>query len=234
MIAVKTSITRGARGMIRTKKNRVKVLRNPSEVLLSPVQKEIQAIVAISGLKAAVQEMNEINQRHSGHPVVQRLLARTQALTSEDQETLSKKFLERLSALPAFDPTGRMFPAPSQMTEEEARKMADAFVGCFFQLLGDMGVSREDQELLRGISDEVMRPINDLMQLYLKPKTFSQKMKRVWRMQRIFLKVIKLIHLTKVPGAFETQSKSGKWETGNVERKAGSGTRMRQLIADSL
>ena len=40
------------------------------------------------------------------------------------------------------------------------------------------------------------RPINELVQFYLHPKTFSQKVKRLWRMQRIFIKMIKLIHMT--------------------------------------
>lgn len=56
-------------------------------------------------------------------------------------------------------------------------------------------MSETDQKLIQKLSDEVMKPLNDLMQFYLKPKTFSQK--GLWKLQRIFLKTIKLIHLTK-------------------------------------
>ena len=171
-------------------------MKDPSEEFLSPIQKEIRDIAAISGLTAAVREMNEINSRHSGHPVIQRLLLKAQSLSTEEQETLSGKFIERLRSNPVFDQATGAFPVQPQMTEEDARKMADAFIECFYQFAGDIGLPPEDQRSLREISDEVTRPLNDLVQFYVKPRTFSQKMSRLWKMQRLFVKAIKLIHLT--------------------------------------
>ena len=112
-----------------------------------------------------------------------------------EQEILSGKFMERLSNSPGFTQQRLSMTALGSMTEEDPRKLSDAFVDCVSQSLGDMGMSETDQKLIQKLSDEVMKPLNDLMQFYLKPKTFSQK--GLWKLQRIFLKTIKLIHLTK-------------------------------------
>ena len=98
--------------------------------------------------------------------------------------------MERLSNSPGFTQQRLSMTALGSMTEEDSRKLSDAFGERISQSLGDMGMSETDQKLIQKLSDEVMKPLNDLMQFYLKPKTFSQK--GLWKLQRIFLKTIKL------------------------------------------
>lgn len=195
--AARDSFAKGLRKKTRSGKNRIRIIPAASSKPVSPVQKELRGIADVSGLTDAIREMNEINLRHASHPVVQRWLLKLMALSPAEQEMLSRKFIDRLSVNPSFSQVMGTFPAGSKMTEEDARKMSDAFIECSFQALEDMGFPPEEQKLLRDISDEVMQPLNDLIQFYLKPKTFSQKMKRLWRIQRVFVKMVKLFHLTR-------------------------------------
>ena len=197
----KTALGRRSRTKLRARKGRVKILSSSTAAQISPIQKEIRDLFDISGFTEVIREMDEIS--HSSHPVIHRLLTKIKGLSPAEQDMLCGKFIERLNENPYFKQAMLSIPVPAKMTEEDSKKMSDALIGCFAQTLGDMGVPPEDQELLRKLSDEVMLPFNDLMQFYLKPKTFSQKMKRLWKLQRLFVKTIKLIHMTKslaVPG----------------------------------
>ncbi|MBF0122870.1 MAG: hypothetical protein HQL21_05640 [Candidatus Omnitrophica bacterium] len=163
---------------------------------MSPLLKELKGIMDVSGLTAAIQEMNEIGLKHSSHPVVNRLVSKVQQLSPVEQEALSRKFIGRLQASPYF--SNAMFSMPSQvkMTEEECQKISDSFIECVTSTLEDIGMTQEEQEFLKKFSDDMTRPLNELIQFYVHPKTFSQKVKRLWRMQRIIIKMIKLINMS--------------------------------------
>jgi len=117
-------------------------------------------------------------------------------LSADEQEGLSKKFIERLQSSPCFDPAIYTLPPRTKMTEEDCQRISDDLIEAVFYTLKDVGMTPREQEFLQKFSDDMSRPINDLVQFYLFPKTFSQKVKRLWRMQRIFIKMIKLIQLT--------------------------------------
>lgn len=163
---------------------------------ISPILKEIKAIADISGLTAAIEKMNEISLKHSSHPIIHRLTSRIEQLSMQEQEMLSRKFIEKLGENPYFSNPAYVFPAKTKMTEEDCQTISDAFIESIFYALEDMGITPEEKKFLQRFSDDITRPINELVQFYLNPKTFSQKVKRIWRMQRIFIKMIKLIHLT--------------------------------------
>ena len=57
---------------------------------ISPLLKEIKAIADISGLTAAIEEMNGISLKHSRHPIIHRLASRIGQLSPFEQETLSR------------------------------------------------------------------------------------------------------------------------------------------------
>ncbi|MBF0571935.1 MAG: hypothetical protein HQL12_08725, partial [Candidatus Omnitrophica bacterium] len=81
-------------------------------------------------------------------------------------------------------------------TQDDCQKISDAFIESIFHALEDVGITTQEREFLQKFSSDITRPINDLVQFYLHPTTFSQKVKRLWRMQRIFIKMIKLIQMT--------------------------------------
>jgi len=164
---------------------------------LSPILKEIKAVCDISGLTAAIEEMNEISMDHSDHPLINQLASRIGQLSPYEQEMLSRKFIEKLSAHPCFSGSlAGNFSSPSKITEEDCQNVSDAFIESVFYALEDVGMTVQERRFLQRFSDDMTRPINDLVQFYLHPKTFSQKVKRLWRMQRIIIKMIKLIHMT--------------------------------------
>ena len=85
----------------------------------------------------------------------------------------------------------------TKMTEEDCQKISDAFIESIFYTLEDVGIMPREKKFLQKFSTDMARPLNNLVQLYLAPKTFSQKVKRLWRMQRIIIKLIKLVNLAK-------------------------------------
>ena len=180
------------------KVKRVKIISSSKEAALSPILKEVRGIADVSGFTAALRRMNEIGLRHSDHPGAARIFSKLQRLSPVEQEGLARNFIDRINTHPFFN--NALLSVPGQVTEETSQKMQDAFMDCLSQTLHDAGLVREEQELLKQLSDEMMRPLNELIQLYSKPKTFSQKMKRLWRMQRIFIKTIKLIRLASTAG----------------------------------
>ena len=96
------------------------------------------------------------------------------------------------------------FPGQTKITEEDCQKISDAFIESIFYTLEDVGLTPEERQFLQKFSDEMTRPINELVQFYLHPKNFSQKVKRLWRMQRIFIRMIKLIHMTNAMASEES------------------------------
>ncbi len=162
---------------------------------LTPIFKELKAVFDISGLTAALEEMNRISLRHSDHPVVNRFVATVNSLSPAEQELLSRKFIERLRDNLSFNNT--LYAPHGKMSEEDCEKISGAFIEAVSSTLEDAGISEEDRAFLQKISDDVTRPLNELVQFYLHPKTFSQKVKRLWRMQRLIIKFIKLVHLSR-------------------------------------
>ncbi len=173
----------------------VRIRRKPSEPL-PPVLKEIKAIADISGLSAAIREMNEISLEHSNHPVINRITAAIEGLSTPAKEALSRKFIEHLGANPGFSDPMASLGTQQEMSEEDCQKISGAFIESIFYTLEDVGITEKEKEFLHKFSGDMTRPINDLVQFYLHPKTFAQKVKRLWRMQRILIKMIKLIHMT--------------------------------------
>ena len=163
---------------------------------LAPILKELKGIADVSGLTAALEEMNAISLKHSSHPVVNRLIAKINALSPSEQEILSRKFIERLQTLPYMNNAFYSMPTQGAMAEEDSQKIFAALIGCVSQTLEDIGMSPEEREFLKNFSDEVTRPLNELMQFFMHPKKFSQKVKRLWRIQRILIKMIKLINMS--------------------------------------
>lgn len=180
--------------------------KKQSQPPIPPILKEIKAIADISGLTAAIQEMNEISLKHSHHPIISRLTTKIEQLSRTEQEMLSRKFIEKLGRNPYFNHSMNTFPVQREITEEDCQKISDAFIESIFYALEDIGMTSAEKEFLQKFSSDMTRPINDLVQFYLNPKTFSQKVKRLWRMQRIFIKMIKLINMMKneeqMAGAF--------------------------------
>ena len=205
------AVGKSAKGGLGSKRGRKKSKKAeaPKEPL-SPILKEMKGIADVSGLTAALQEMNEISRKHSRHPVINRLTVRIQQLSRSEQEMLSRKFVERLRSSPTFSDPMLAFPAQTEMTEEACQKISDDFIGCIFDTLEDVGITPEEREFLKKFSDKMTQPINELVQLYLHPKTFGQKMKRLWRMQRILVRMIKLIHLTNAL----VQANAGSFQAG--------------------
>jgi len=177
-------------------KNSGKVRPRFKKEPMPPILKEIKAIADISGLTAALEEMNEISLKHSRHPVITQLTSKIEQLSMAEKEMLSRKFIEKLASNPCFNNSAYAFPAKTKITEEDCQRISDAFIESVFYALEDVGMTPREREFLQKFSDDMTRPINDLVQFYLNPKTFSQKVKRLWRMQRILIKMIKLIHMT--------------------------------------
>ncbi|MBF0386777.1 MAG: hypothetical protein HQL20_02850 [Candidatus Omnitrophica bacterium] len=163
---------------------------------LSPVLKEIKAIADISGLTAAIEEMNKISLKHSKHPVMARLVAKVKSLSAVEQEGLSRKFVERLNASLSFNNALYSLPSQVKLSEEDCQKMSAAFIECVAETLEDIGLSEEDRDIFKKMTGDIAEPINELMQFYMHPKTFGQKVKRLWRMQRIIFRMIKIIRMT--------------------------------------
>ncbi|MBF0330825.1 MAG: hypothetical protein HQL17_02730 [Candidatus Omnitrophica bacterium] len=166
------------------------------EAPLAPILKELKAMADISGLTAAIQEMQEISLKHSTHPVVNQLIVRVQQLPPHEQEMLSRKFIERVQESIVVNQPMFAFPPQRKMTEEDCQKLSSTFIDCLTRTLEDAGMTPQEKEFLQKFSDDVTRPLNELMLFYLHPKTFSQKVKRLWRMQRIIIKMVKVMQMS--------------------------------------
>jgi len=193
------------------KKSRYTLITEDPGDPASPILKEIKAIADISGLTAALQEMNEISLENSNHPIISRVASKIQQLSIQEQELLSRKFIDRLRRNSYFINSASSFPAGAKMTQEDCQKISDAFIESILYALDEIGITPREKEFLQRFSNDLTRPINELVQFYLHPKTFSQKMKRLWRMQRIFIKMIKLVSMTKnfdnvPPGAYSAST----------------------------
>ena len=171
-------------------------LPGTSQEPLTPLLKEIKAIADISGLTAAIEEMNRISLKHSKHPVIERLVVKVKGLSPFEQEQLSRKFIERLNTTLYFNNAIAQLPSQVKLTEEDCEKMSTAFIECISESLEDIGLPEEDREVFKKLTGDIAKPINELMAFYMHPKTFGQKVKRLWRMQRILIRVIKLVRMT--------------------------------------
>lgn len=174
----------------------VRRIQTPEEHL-SPILEEIKEICDISGLTQAVDEMRAISLTHTDDPIMSRVSATIESLSPAEMELLSQRVLKRLSEDPFFSAAMNAPPlARPEIPDEDCRKVASAFMRAIAQTLEDAGLSREDCGHLHMISEDISKPLHDLMELYLKPKTWNQKIKRIWRMQRIFFKAMKIIRNT--------------------------------------
>lgn len=187
-------------GFNQTKGLKVRRLRTEPETpqeKISPILKEMKAIADISGLTSTFNEMKAISLRQSSDPVISRLISKMEQLSPAEQEILSKKILERLSINPYFNNATRAIPFDINITEETCQEVSDTFLQCISFALKDMNIITEQEErLLQKINDDMSQPLHNLLQFYINPKTFPQKLKRLWKMQRVFFKTIKLIKKT--------------------------------------
>lgn len=187
-------------GFNRAKGLRVRRLRTGSETpqeKISPILKEMKAIADISGLTETFDEMKAISLRQASDPVIACLISKMEKLSPAEQEILSKKILGRLNANPYFNNATHVVPFGINVTEETCQEVSDTFLQCISSALKDMNIiTSQEGELLKKINDDMSQPLNHLLQFYINPKTFSQKLKRLWKMQRIFFKTIKLIKKT--------------------------------------
>ncbi|MBF0594691.1 MAG: hypothetical protein HQL22_06965 [Candidatus Omnitrophica bacterium] len=196
---------------------------------LSPILKEIKAIADVSGLTAAVEEMNQISLKHSKHPVVDRLIVRIKGLSAAEQEDLSRKFIEKLNSNLYFNNALLQGPSPVKLTEEDCEKMSAAFIDCISSTLEDIGIPENERIIFKKLTGDIARPLNELIQFYVHPKTFGQKVKRLWRMQRIIFRVIKIMRMSQalqgqMPPAFTGMAPQSKnispnyWASSNADR----------------
>ena len=201
------------RGSKKTRKiDQLNVIHVDPPIPDSPILREIKAIADISGLTAAIEEMNEISLEHSDHPVINELTLKVEQLSPTEKEMLSRKFIEKLQSNPYFNSSMHTFSPQAKITEEDCQKISDAFIESIFYTLEDVGLTAQERLFLQKFSSDMTKPINDLVGLYLHPKTFGQKVKRLWRMQRIIIKMIKLMHLTNALNqANEGSLKSSDW-----------------------
>jgi hypothetical protein len=191
------------------------VSKEPADPM-SLVIKEIKAIADISGLTAVIEEMNQVGLKHSRHPVVYRLTKKINQLPPAQQEMLAIKFIDKLKENPYLDNSFNTFGQASEMTEKECQKISQAFIDSLFSTLEEIGLTSQERQFLQKYSDEMTRPINDLVQFYLHPKTLSQKVKRLWRMQRIFMKIIKLARMTNDLAMANGEAMKSGFGPGNV------------------
>ncbi len=183
---------------------------------LTPVLKELKAMADVSGLTAAIQEMHAISLKHSTHPVVLRLVEKVQQLPAAEQERLSRNFVERIRERMESYSAFYAFPPKAKMTEEDCQKVSNTFIECLTLTLEDAGMTVQEKEFLQKFSDEVTRPLNELVLFYLHPKTFGQKVKRLWRMQRIIVKMIKLVNLSNALAKRQAEASEKAFAAGPV------------------
>jgi len=168
-------------------------IKTPEEQF-QPVLRELKAICDISGLTKAVNEMNAISLDRSQDPVTAGLISKIANLSPAEQETLSRVFLNRLSMSPAF--SGAMNASKdgvSGLGTEDRKEIEAAFIRCAADALEDVGFAREDCEHLLMLSEDIFKPLDELVQFYLKPRTTLQKVRRIWKIQRLFFRTVKLI-----------------------------------------
>jgi len=158
------------------------------------VLKDISEIIEISGLKKAFEEMKENAREHSEDPILNQFISKLEHLDPVEQENLANKFISRLNANPDFTEM-MMLPSldPVSLTEKDRQAMVDTLTDCLCQSVKDIGMYDGDFEYLQKLTKEISEPLNKCIQLYLDPKTFFQKVKRIWRLQRIGFKSLKIL-----------------------------------------
>ncbi|MFH1505028.1 MAG: hypothetical protein ABIH08_06565 [Candidatus Omnitrophota bacterium] len=164
---------------------------------ISPLLQEIRAIADVSGLTSALLEMKNKALGYSGDPALTQFVANLEQLTPVQQESLANRFLERLKDNVYFK---EMFQStyltPVSMAPEVYKETEDALIMCLYQSLKDSAIPVPEFQYLQELTDDISKPLHNLMQLYFDPQTIFQKLKRLWNIQRIGFKALKLIHKT--------------------------------------
>ena len=180
--------------LLRVRIRRIDRPGDPGLARLSPILREIRAIMDISGLTYAIEEMNEIGLKHSDDSLVAGIISKIENLPFDRQEMLAKKFLKRFGSSQFVNGSSFASLASADISEEDCQKMSDLLIECAFHALTDIGLKEDEKLNLRSLVGEISRPIDELIQFYLRPKTVKQKIRRLWRMQRIIIKMIGLVN----------------------------------------
>ena len=171
---------------------------NDAKELLTPILQDMKKIADISGLTSALLEMKERALRHSDDPVFTQLISSVEHLDPLQQEELARKFIARFNANAYLNERMKsmyLFKEADILTPKDSDKIKNALMVCIYQTFKDLGFEH-DFQYIQNLSDDISEPLNDLIQFYLDPQTLSQKLSRLWKIQRIGFKTLMIINKT--------------------------------------
>ena len=140
-----------------------------------------------------------VSHRYAG--VIEKLATKLSELNGVERQTLSVALLQRIEADPrfrdlgAFRTNGTVKPDPADL--DKLGRMVSSHLRI---TLRDLDLTETEMDQLRVVVIDVSQPLVELVELYLKPRTFLQKMKRYWRMQRMGVKAIQIMSRPVQPG----------------------------------
>jgi hypothetical protein len=139
-----------------------------------------------SGLSAALREARLAALRHDHDPVLARLADRLESLGVEERKELGQRLLERLASQPALrqlaSSTGFR---PVELRPAELDQLALAAASSARTTLHELGLSDADIAHVSSVAAEVVAPLAELTELYLRPRSAMDRVKRYFRLQRV-------------------------------------------------
>jgi len=172
--------------------------RENEEMDLTPILKEIKDIAEISGFAKAMAEVKEKTRTCEHDPIIEKIISDLESMPPVQQEIFLRDLVKRLEKNHFL----HEFMIPSclegqQIIVENEDKRQEIFIHCLMENIKSLGYSEEEIKHFFDVMRMISSPIDELFQFYLHPGSFKNKMKRLWKIQRIGFKVVKVIHKVK-------------------------------------
>ena len=158
------------------------------------VLQEIQELADLSGLTATLNEMKLKALRYSNDPALAKFISQADMLTPNQQEFIASRFIEKITNKPFFNEIIMPLKSSNKRSNKTDHKiLASELMTCLYEAFKECGLLEHDYKHIHTLTEEISEPLIDLLEFYSNPKTFTEKLKRLWKLQRIGFKTINII-----------------------------------------
>lgn len=147
---------------------------------------ELRTLADASGVTAALHDAKRALLRHDDDPVLARIADRLESLGDEGRKAMGRRFIERLGSQPAvLALSSSTVFRPIQIRPAELDGLALATAQSARAALEELGLSDAEIAHVSSVATEVVAPLAELAELYMRPRTPMAHVKRYFRLQRI-------------------------------------------------
>jgi hypothetical protein len=152
--------------------------------------RDIVTIADASGLTGALRDMARRGSAYRSDPVVTVLAGGIRTLDPHQRQQLARRFLQRIESDPLLTEIGGV---PGALSVEDMERLTVLVSLSLAQAMRELGLSDEQIARLAVITDDLARPLTDLTEVYVQPRTVGQKLRRLWRLQLLGLRALQIL-----------------------------------------